>query len=430
LIFSGLTARETQEEVVEDTPRFSKKKLILLVGLAIALPVGGYYGKQLWDYHAVHVSTENAYVGVSMAQITSRIPGAVAEVLVRDNWWVKPGQVLVQLDTRDAEVRLADAKAALQKAKDTVEQLFASVDVADERVRETAAETAAVQAQLATTQAEFHQAELDFQRAQQLSAEEVIAARQFDQAKTNYDVTLSRVRTQQRLLEQTKQSMATRVKEREHARAVLGSVTRAERASHPLIQQAEAAVRDAELNLSYCTIVAPIEGMTSKKAVEVGQRVQPGQPLLAVVPLQSVYVEANYKETQLTDVRVGQPVEIRADIYPGHVYHGKVDSLSAGTGAAFSLLPPENATGNWVKVVQRVPVKVILNEPPPPDKPLRIGLSVEAIIDTTHRDGALLTSLLQIARAQQEAAQIALGTAPADLNAGSRLLSPTDVVAR
>lgn len=401
----------------DDAPRFSKKKLILFVILAIAVPFGAYYGKKLWDYHAVHVSTENAYVGVSMAQITSRISGAVAEVLVRDNWWVKPGQVLVRLDTRDAEVQLAEAKAALQKAKDMVDQLFAAVDVAAERMRETAAETAAVQAQLTTAQTEFHQAELDFHRAQQLSAEEVIAARQFDQAKTNYDVSMSRVRTQQRLLEQVKQAAITRAKEREQARAVLGTVTKAERAAHPFIQQAEAAVRDAELNLSYCTIVAPIEGMTSKKAVEMGQRIQPGQPLLAVVPLQGVYIEANYKETQLTDVRVGQPVEIRADIYPDHVYHGKVDSLSAGTGAAFSLLPPENATGNWVKVVQRLPVKVILDEPPPPDKPLRIGLSVEAIIDTTNRDGALLTSLLQIVREKMDAAQIATGSTPMDLNA-------------
>lgn len=386
-----------------DTPRFSKKKLLFFVLLAVALPVGGYYGKHLWGYYSTHVSTDNAYVGVSLAQVTSRVPGAVAEVLVRENWWVKPGQVLVQLDTRDAEVRLADAKAALEKAKDTVTQLFAAVSVAEERVKETNAEMAAAQAQLTTTQAEFHQAELDFKRAQQLSAEEIIAARQFDQAKTQYDVTSSRVRTQQRLVDQLKQTMVTRTKEREHAKAALGAVSRDEKAVHPLIQQAEAAVRDAELNLSYCTVAAPFEGMISKKSIEVGQRIQPGQPLMAVVPLQHVYVEANYKETQLTDVRVGQPVEIRADIYPDYVYRGKVDSLSAGTGAAFSLLPPENATGNWVKVVQRVPVKITLDAPPPEDKPLRIGLSVEAVIDTTHRDGALLTSLLQIERLRNEA---------------------------
>lgn len=414
----------------DDAPRFSAKKFIFFAVLVVAVLLGGYYGKKFWDYQSVHVSTDNAYVGVSMAQITSRIPGAVAEVLVRDNWWVKPGQVLVRLDPRDAEVQLANARAALQKAKDTVDQLFAAVDVTEERMRETAAEAAAVQAQLATAQAEFHQAELDFHRAQKLLAEEVIATRQFDQAKTNYDVTTSRVRTQQRLLEQVKQAAITRAKEREHARAVLGAVTKSERMAHPFIQEAEAAVRDAELNLSYCTIVAPIEGMTSKKAVEMGQRIQPGQPLLAVVPLQGVYIEANYKETQLTDVRVGQPVEVRADIYPDHVYHGKVDSLSAGTGAAFSLLPPENATGNWVKVVQRVPVKVILDEPPPPDNPLRIGLSVEVEIDTTKRDGALLTSLLQMAREKTDATQNAAGPAPVGLNTVSSSLAAPQAVIR
>ena len=149
------------------------------------------------------------------------------------------------------------------------------------------------------------------------------------------------------------------------------------------------------MNLSYCTLVAPMEGMVSRKAIEVGQRVQPGQALMALLPLHKVYIEANYKETQLTQVRVGQPVEIRADVYPDHVYHGTVESLSGGTGAAFSLLPPENATGNWVKVVQRLPVKITLSEPPPPDLPLRVGLSVEASIDISNHDGSRLSSLLQ-----------------------------------
>jgi membrane fusion protein, multidrug efflux system len=174
------------------------------------------------------------------------------------------------------------------------------------------------------------------------------------------------------------------------------------------------------LNLSYCTLVAPMEGMVSRKAIEIGQRVQPGQALMALLPLHKVYIEANYKETQLTHVRVGQPVEIRADVYPDHVYHGIVESLSGGTGAAFSLLPPENATGNWVKVVQRLPIKITLTEPPPPDLPLRVGLSVEASIDISHRDGSRLSSLLQAqeqkagapgdARAQEPTALIPVPT--------------------
>jgi membrane fusion protein (multidrug efflux system) len=261
----------------------------------------------------------------------------------------------------------------------------------------------AARAEVAAAQAEFHQAELDFRRAKELSKEGVISSQQFDRAQTQYDTAQSRLRAKQRQLEQTQQLTATRAKETEQDRAALGSAGKTERSAHSLIQQAEAAVREAELNLSYCTIVSPIEGVVSRKAIEVGQRVQPGQPLMAVVPLHKVYIEANYKETQLTDVRVGQPVEIKADIYPGYIYRGTVESLSAGTGAAFSLLPPENATGNWVKVVQRLPVKITLQEPPPTEKPLRVGLSVEVSIDTSDHRGPLVSSLGQ-EQEQQRAA--------------------------
>ena len=189
------------------------------------------------------------------------------------------------------------------------------------------------------------------------------------------------------------------------------------------MKQAEAAVHKAELNLSYCTLVAPMEGLVSRKAIEVGQHVQPGQALMALIPLQKVYIEANYKETQLTHVRVGQPVEIRADVYPDHVYHGTVESLSGGTGAAFSLLPPENATGNWVKVVQRLPVKITLTEPPPPDLPLRVGLSVEASIDISHREGSRLSSLLQEQAQPSEMHPAARAWAPVNLNTPPAALS-------
>jgi len=380
---------------VREKLRFSKKSWFLVIFCVLVLPLAGYYGVKAWRYYSTHVTTDNAYVDVTVAQITPRVPGAVVEVLVEDNWWVKPGQVLVRLDPQEYEVRVTDAKAALQKARETVDQLFAAVAVAQERTKEANAQVAATQAQVAAAQAEFHQADLDLKRAQELSTQEIIPVQQLDLTKTRYNVALSRLNTQQKQLEQSKQAEGTRAKELEQAKAALGAATITERAAHSLARQAEAVLREAELNLSYCTLVAPIEGIVSKKAIEIGQRVQPGQPLMAVVPLHHVYIEANYKETQLTDVRVGQPAEIRADIYPDYVYRGKVDSLSAGTGAAFSLLPPENATGNWVKVVQRLPVKITLAEPPPADKPLRIGLSVEVTINTSDHQGPLLSSLLQ-----------------------------------
>lgn len=396
--------------------RFSKKGWLLVIFLLLTLPAGGYYGIKAWTYYATHVTTDNAYVEADSARITPRIAGTVEEVLVNENWWVKPGQVLVRLDPQDYEVRLADARAALQKTRETVDQLFAVVEVAAEQREVARAQAAAAQAEVAVAQAEFHQAELDFQRAQELFAEQVIPAHQFDRAKTQYDTALSRLQARQRQLEQATKAETTQAKEIEHARAALGSAATTERSAHSLIKQAEAAVREAELNVSYCTLVAPIEGMVNRKAIEVGQRVQPGQPLMAVVPLHQVYVEANYKETQLSHVRVGQPVEIEADIYPGHIYQGKVESLSGGTGAAFSLLPPENATGNWVKVVQRLPVKITLDEPPPADKPLRVGLSVEVTIDASNRQGPLLSSLLQEAAKERRSFSSAGLRAPVSLS--------------
>lgn len=383
--------------------RISKKGLVSLLLLLVALPAAGYYGVKAWSHYSTHVTTDNAYVHADMAQITPRLQGTVTEVLVNENWWVKPGQVLVRLDPRDYEVRLAETQAAWARARETVDQLFAAVGVAEERRKATQAQIQAAQSEVAAAQAEFRQAELDFQRAKELSEEKVIPVQRFDRAKTEYDTALSRLHTKQQQLEEAKKTETTRVKELEHARAALGSAATSERSEHSIVKQAEAAVREAELNLSYCTLMAPMEGMVSRKAVEIGQRVQPGQPLMAVLPLHRAYIEANYKETQLTHVRVGQPAEIRADIYPGHVYRGKVESLSGGTGAAFSLLPPENATGNWVKVVQRLPVKITLEEPPPADLPLRVGLSVEVSINISDRRGPLLSSLLQAAAHEQTA---------------------------
>ena len=383
------------EQLHDEQPRSAKKKWLAALLLLIGLPIAGYYGFAAWQHAASHVSTDNAYVQADMAQITPRVHGTVTEVLIHENWWVKPGQVLVRLDTRDYEVRLAEAKATLTRARESVDQLFAAVAVADERRRTTLSQIQAAQAEVAVVQAEFHQAELDFQRAKQLSDEQIIPAQQFDQAKTRFDAARSRLHAKQQQLEEAKQNQTTRGRETDQARAALGNTISGERSEHSMVKQAEAAVHEAELNLSYCTLVAPMEGMVSRKAIEVGQRVQPGQALMALIPLHQVYIEANYKETQLTHVRVGQPVEIRADVYPDHVYHGTVESLSGGTGAAFSLLPPENATGNWVKVVQRLPVKITLSEPPPPDLPLRVGLSVEAAIDVSNHDGPRLNSRLQ-----------------------------------
>jgi membrane fusion protein (multidrug efflux system) len=190
------------------------------------------------------------------------------------------------------------------------------------------------------------------------------------------------------------QTLAQR--EAERAQAALGSQLEDHaRYHHAIVKQAKSSLDAAKLDLEYTKIVAPVSGIITHKTVHVGNRVQAGQPLLSIVPIESLYVTANFKETQLTDVRVGQKADVEADIYPGYTFHGHVDSIGFGTGAVFSLLPPENATGNWVKVVQRVPVKILLDETPPEDKQLRMGLSVEAAIDVSDTTGPLLSSQLQ-----------------------------------
>jgi membrane fusion protein (multidrug efflux system) len=195
----------------------------------------------------------------------------------------------------------------------------------------------------------------------------------------------------------------------------------------PIVQQAQAMLEGAKLDLSYTVLRAPLSGIITRKSVHVGNRIQPGEPLMALVPTDRLYITANYKETQLTDVRVGQPADVVADLYPGFVYKAHVDSISVGTGAAFALLPPENATGNWVKVVQRVPVKIVLNQQPPPDKPLRIGLSVEVTIDINNTRGPLLTSTLQTL--YQHHGKVNLeGTPPENSQRQMQPASPGDIV--
>jgi membrane fusion protein (multidrug efflux system) len=333
--------------------------------LAAVLLVGWPYLRFLES----HESTDDAYVDGSRATVTSRLTGTVAAVEVAENWSMTPGAVLLRLDPRDFQVKLEQAQARLARAHQTVDELHAAYS---------AAESA-----LALGEEKLHQAQLDSERARKLRAAGVVSQEADDRAMTSLGVARA-----------NRDLAAHRLGQ---ARAALGAPPDAsDPYDTPLVHEAEAAVEAAKLDLGYTVITAPIAGSVAAKHVEVGDRVQEGQPLMTLVPPPSdLYVTANFKETQLEDVRVGQKAEIRADIYPGVVFHAHVDSLSMGTGAAFALLPPENATGNWVKVVQRLPVKLILDEPLPPGKPLRIGLSVEAVVDVSDTRGSVLASRMQ-----------------------------------
>jgi len=343
-----------------------RRSLLVVVIIAIVAAVIPAYHYYL--YIESHVTTDDAYVDGTVALVSSRVAGTVTNVYVEDNWTVKEGDLLLTLDPRDYDVRIEQAQAQLDRAKQTIDELYSQVGAAKSGV--------------ALAGSQLKQARIDFNRAKSLKDQGVVSNAQYDQAETGLKIASADEALAEHQLRQAQAALGSETLDHSHY-------------DRPLVKQAEAALEQAKLDLAYTKITAPFAGIVTHKTVHVGNRVQVGEPLLAVVPLGKLYVTANFKETQLTDVRVGQKAEIVADIYPGYVYKGHVDSISMGTGAAFSLLPPENATGNWVKVVQRVPVKIVFESPPPPDKPLRLGLSVEVAIDISDKRGPLLSSMVQ-----------------------------------
>ena len=341
---------------------------ILLVVVAILLLAAIFPAIRYYRYFNTHVSTDDAYVDGAIGLISSRINGTVVKLFVEDNWRVKAGDTLLELDPSDYQVQVDSAQAQLERARQTVDQLYAQVQAARSGVK--------------LAESQLKQARIDYNRAKQLKAQGVVSSEYYDQATTALGVALATQGLASHQLMQAEAALG--INGQDHSRY-----------DRPVVQQADAALEAAKLYLSYTVIKAPFDGIVTRKTVHIGHRVEIGQPLMALVPIHGLYITANFKETQLTDVRVGQPTEIEADIYPGYIYRAHVDSISIGTGSAFALLPPENATGNWVKVVQRIPVKIVLDRPEPPDKPLRMGLSVEASIDISDTRGPLLTSTLQ-----------------------------------
>ena len=344
-----------------------RRALLVLVIVAIAASI--LPGLRFYRTFVTHVSTDDAYVDGTVALVSSRVSGTVVDLYVQDNWTVKEGQLLLKLDPRDFEVRVAQAEAQLERARQSVDEMYSGVDAATAGVR------------LADSQ--LTMAQTDFNRARTLKDQGGASLESYDQAETALKVAVANKALATHQLAQAQAALGHEVG-KDHSRY-----------NRPIVEQAEAALEAAKLDLTYTRIVAPFDGIVTHKTVHVGHRVQVGEPLMAIVPVKRLYVTANFKETQLTNVRVGQKAEIEADIYPGYIYEGHVDSISMGTGAAFSLLPPENATGNWVKVVQRVPVKIVFDQPIPEDKPLRLGLSVEVSINIADTSGPLLSSIVQ-----------------------------------
>jgi membrane fusion protein, multidrug efflux system len=379
------------------------KKLVinsLLVLLAIAGIIGGTI---LWRFTTSHESTDDAYVDGNITQISSRIGGNVSKVLFEDNQDVKAGQLLVVLDPRDYDVKIAQAKAALEKNQRQAEADTADVAVTDSTagaqsdtaVSEISHANASIssaksmvanshaalrmeQAKLASLQSQTQQYQIDLQRYANLSSQGAISKQQYDQAKTQYDVSLSQIAAENQGIQQAQANVAKAESDLQQAYSDLtktkATVKTAQAAheqtkvktylsdvSKATVDQAKADLRNAILQRSYCQIVAPVSGRIGKKAVHPGEQIQLGQALFTIIPEQT-WLTANYKETQIGSMKPGQGVDITLDAFPGKHFSGRVDSIAPASGAKFALMPADNATGNFTKIVQRLPIKIVFDE--------------------------------------------------------------------
>ena len=407
-----------------------RRAVIGLAGL-VALGILGW-GGWAWYRSTTEVSTDDAYVEGTISPVSAKVSGHVVEMLVRDNQAVKAGEVLLRVDPRDYEAKRDQARAAVAVAEANVRAARAEVPLIRETTRSQVDETRAalegsrvgvrssesavdeararleskraaalaMRADVAASQSAQRKAVRDLDRMKALMKNDYVSRREHDDAlaaletvTANLEAVERRLAQTEKEVQQTEAEMASRVLAIEQARQrvaeVRGTLARVESQQQQVsvksaeLARAEAQLRAAqadlavtELNLQHTVVPAPSDGVVSKRSVEVGQVVQVGQPLLALVPLHDVWVVANFKETQLTMIRPGQRAEVRIDSYPGVTFVGAVNSISAGTGSRFSLLPPENATGNWVKVVQRVPVKILLETKSTGNpQPLRAGMS-------------------------------------------------------
>jgi membrane fusion protein, multidrug efflux system len=349
-------------ESLATNPANGKRRRILLIIAVIFLAIAA-----LWAAYWVLVlsrreKTDDAYVNGNRVVISAQVSGTVIAVLADDTQLVNAGQVLVRLDATDAQTGLSRAANALAQ---TVRQ-----------VRQEKATSEQFDSQIETRKLELARAEADLAKRQPLVADQAIAGEEVRHAQESVQLAKAAL------------AQAVRQSQSEH---VLVDGTAVE--DNPAVLQAKDAYRDAWITAQRNGVVAPVTGYVAERSVQLGQHIQAGEALMTVIPLHSLWIDANFKEVQLRDLRIGQKAEVRSDLYGGSfIFHGHVEGMSAGTGAAFSLLPPQNASGNWIKVVQRVPVRIEIDDEDLVKSPLRVGLSATVTVDTTSRSGPVLAA--------------------------------------
>ena len=355
------------------TPRSPRRKW--LAGAAGVFAVAGLAYLGYWYVELRHYeTTDDAYVQGNLVQITPQVAGTVVAVNADDTDFVKVGAPLVMLDRADAEVALAQAQAALAQTVREVRSLYTTNATGSANVNLREAEVVRARADLAKAQD-------DLARRQGLASSGAVSGEELNHAQSGVSNAKAALAATEASLVAAQQQLAT-------CRALTDGATVE---THPNVERAAAKVREEYLDFARTTLPSPVAGYVARRTVQVGQRVAPGAPLMSIVPLDQLWIDANFKEVQLRSMRIGQPVTLTADAYgKSIVYHGKVAGLGVGTGSAFALLPAQNATGNWIKVVQRVPVRIALDPAELAAHPLRVGLSTEVRVDIADTSGTSL----------------------------------------
>jgi membrane fusion protein (multidrug efflux system) len=356
----------------QPVPVVARLRSVLFAGIGLAaLAAGAYYGYDYWTVGRFHVSTDDAYVQADNITIAPKVSGYLSAVLVGDNEAVKAGQVLARIDDRDYKVALDQADADVAAARAAIASKEAAID----------AQQSAIESAKATVQVD--QANETF--AEQENKRYVDLATTGYGSVQNAQQAIARITAAWATIQRDHSALDSAVKQVALLKADLAQ-------SQAMLAHDQAVRAQAQLNLGYSAIVSPVDGVVGNRTLRVGQYVQAGTQLMSVVPTAEAYVVANFKETQLTDVHKGQPVEIEVDMFPGRVYHGHVDSVAPASGQTFALLPPDNATGNFTKIVQRIPVKILLDQNSADSSELRPGMSVTPSIDTKEAANAVRTA--------------------------------------
>ncbi|ADU38177.1 efflux RND transporter periplasmic adaptor subunit [Variovorax paradoxus] len=369
------TSAASAAPVAPEAPAGNGKRRRALTALAaVVIVAGGGWGLYEWLVASHYEDTDNAYVQGNVIQITPQIGGTVMAINADDTDFVKAGQPLVQLDPADAKVSLEQAEAALAQTVRQTRTLYANNG-------SLAAQVTLRQSDIVKAQSDIAKAQDDLQRRRALSGNGAVSKEELNHAETQLDTAKSQLAAAQAGVVAAKEALVSNQSLTEGTSV----------AQHPSVLAAAAKVREAYLATQRVAMPAPVDGYVAKRTVQLGQRVAAGTPMMSIVPLNQLWVDANFKEVQLRNIRIGQPVKLTADVYGKKVeYDGKVAGLGVGTGSAFALLPAQNATGNWIKVVQRVPVRIALDAEQLKANPLRIGLSMDAEIDITSKSGKML----------------------------------------